>query len=841
VKPNYEKVKQIRMALKLILRSNLLAEIRVKNTDGSWLEGLFDDLDEAARAVVEEGRKATGVFVMLNKPDPSLAGQANNILGRATLGVKDKDIKRLQWILVDVDPMRAPDTPSSDEEHDAALAMAGECRGWLRDLGWPEPVLANSGNGAHLLYGVDLPSDESGRDLFRNCLEVLALKFSDSQAQVDCGNFNPSRLVRLYGTANRKGTRTDERPYGYSELLEVPQEITNVPLTKLQELASMAPIGVTGCQDGKFDVAGWIQQHGVVVRSQGSWKRTGYRWGLDCPWNEAHHRSAYVVQFPDGGVAAGCLHKSCTGKTWPDLRARYDLAMSSQGQDECTPAAQQRSQTARLLEFSEGLTLFKTPQDEGYATVVVGGHRENHRLDTKALKHYLRFRYYERTGTAPRPQAVQEAVQHLDAVARFGSPELDVFTRVAKSGEANFLDLCNGEWQAIAFDGEGWRIVDATDARFCRLRGMLPLPVPVKGGKIGELRSFLNLRNQDDWVLFVTALLGALFSRGPYPVLAFHGEAGSAKTTSARIFRAMIDPNASPSRAIPKDLRDLMIAAQNQWILSFDNLSYLPPWFSDALCRLSTGGGFATRELYTNSDEILFEGQRPIVLNGIEELASRTDLLDRSILLDLPAIKNFKEEAKFWEDFSQAQPRLLGALLDVAVTALGNLPSVHPDDSPRMADFAALATAAEPALGLMPGAFIGMYAGNRNGASAVALEASPISDLIMDLVEERPFAGTATQLLTRLTAGADDRHRSQRGWPKNAKVLSGMIRRLTTALKNTGIEVDLYRKEDRKRTRMISIRKEKPTAELPPRVTRRPSSTPQPSTRKKKKAKRGAS
>jgi hypothetical protein len=145
-----------------------------------------------------------------------------------------------------------------------------------------------------------------------------------------------------------------------------------------------------------------------------------------------------------------------------------------------------------------------------------------------------------------------------------------------------------------------------------------------------------------------------------YPVLGFHGEAGSAKSTGSRLFRMMVDPNTSPARAMPRDIRDLSIAANNSAVLIFDNLSYLSQWFSDALCRLSTGGGFTTRQLYTDGDEVLFDGQRPIILNGVEELASRTDLVDRSIILELSVIERYTQEREFWKRFEEAHPRLLG-------------------------------------------------------------------------------------------------------------------------------------------------------------------------------------
>jgi hypothetical protein len=167
-------------------------------------------------------------------------------------------------------------------------------------------------------------------------------------------------------------------------------------------------------------------------------------------------------------------------------------------------------------------------------------------------------------------------------------------------------------------------------------------------------------------------LLGALHPHGPYPVLILHGEQGSAKTTTEKFFRSLIDPSSALVRSQPHEPRDLIIAASNGFVCAFDNLSSLPDWFSDALCRLSTGGGFSTRALYTDDEEIIFEAKRPIILNGIEELATRGDLLDRAIVVELPRIT---DERRQTEDslcvaFERERPRLLGALLDAVSGAL---------------------------------------------------------------------------------------------------------------------------------------------------------------------------
>jgi hypothetical protein len=267
-------------------------------------------------------------------------------------------------------------------------------------------------------------------------------------------------------------------------------------------------------------------------------------------------------------------------------------------------------------------------------------------------------------------------------------------------------------------------------------------------------RQFLNVANDDDWYLVVFWLLAALRPSGPYPVLVLHGEQGSAKSTLTRALRRLVDPNKAPLRSEPKDARDLMIAAHNGWLMVLDNLSHLSPWLSDALCRLATGGGFATRELYTDAEEALFEAQRPVILNGIEELATRGDLLDRSIVQYLPPIpeNQRRPEGEFWADYDEARPSILGAFLNVVGAAMQNIGTVSLNDLPRMADFALWTAAAAPALGLEPDQFVEIYHRNCDAAHELVLEVSPIVPAPQDLVGQQSWEGSSTELLSALSS-----------------------------------------------------------------------------------------
>jgi hypothetical protein len=233
-----------------------------------------------------------------------------------------------------------------------------------------------------------------------------------------------------------------------------------------------------------------------------------------------------------------------------------------------------------------------------------------------------------------------------------------------------------------------------------------------------------------------------------------------------------------------------VITANNGWLLVLDNLSTIPIWLSDALCRLSTGGGFATRELYRDDRERIFDVRRPAILNGIEELGTRSDLLDRSILLTLPAIPPRKRrgQTELMKAFGDAHPRIFGCLLDALVCALRRVDEIKLPELPRMADFAVWGTAAEPALGWPDGSFMNALQNNRDAAHRLALEASPIAQALIDVAGEG-FSGTMTELLKRINADHPDYNR-QLGWPKTVKKLSGDLKRLAPDLRKVGVQVD---------------------------------------------------
>ena len=460
------------------------------------------------------------------------------------------------------------------------------------------------------------------------------------------------------------------------------------------------------------------------------------------------------------------------------------------------------------MELAETATLFHTAAGDGFADVDVSGHRETHKMRSKAFKSWLTHQYYMTTKGAPNSDAMQSALNVLEARAHFEGVEREVHLRVVEHAGKVYVDLADPQWRVVEIGADGWRIVSSPPVRFRRTQGMLPLPEPERGGSIDALRSLLNVKDDADFVLVVAWLLTALRGRGPFPVLVVGGEQGTAKTSFCKILRALVDPFSVEERAPPRSDHDLFIAANSSYLPAFDNLSSLPLWLSDTLSRLATGGGFTCRRLFSDDEEVLFHAIRPILLNGIPDVVVQPDLMSRSILLTLEDIPDNKrrERADVLAELSREHPRLLGALLDAVAHGLRRLPDIKLSRLPRMADFARWGAACEGAFDWPPGTFAAAYDENRDSAVGLTLQADPVATAVISLMSDRAtWTGTASDLLTVLgLLVPPETQRRGKLWPTQAHFLAGKLRRAAPALRKVGIEVKFIR-EGRDRTRLVRL------------------------------------
>jgi hypothetical protein len=422
----------------------------------------------------------------------------------------------------------------------------------------------------------------------------------------------------------------------------------------------------------------------------------------------------------------------------------------------------------------------------------VNGHHEIVSINEKGsgFRRWLVYCFKNQYGYVPNSDALSQTMAGVQATAEYEGEKAKIHTRIAEKDGRVYLDLCNEQWQCIEISSDGWRVITCPPVYFRRNNGMLPLPLPQRGGSLDDLRALINAKTEKDYILITAWLIGALHPRGPYAALNLNGERGSAKSYTTKTLRNLIDPNEAPTRNAPNDEREAAITAQNNMVVALDNLSSIPLWFSDILCRTATGSGYSTRELYTDDEERIFSSKRPIIMNGIEDgIVTQGDLLNRTMLVTLEPPDTYIAEEDLDELFKELHPRILGTLLTAVVTALRDHRTVQLEEAPRMVDFAKWVTAAEPALQWEPGTFINAYLENQDNASSIIVESSPVAKAIVQFMGNHPdgWEGLVNELHDELNNY--EVYKLAKSAPKAPSRLGGQLKRIAPSLRIQGIDI----------------------------------------------------
>lgn len=438
-------------------------------------------------------------------------------------------------------------------------------------------------------------------------------------------------------------------------------------------------------------------------------------------------------------------------------------------------------------------------RSRAYATVTTPKGRRTFQVLGPGLPTWLRLRFRDQHRRTPSASAVKAAITALADLASLAD-EWPVWVRSAWHEGRVYLDLGDDSGCAVEIGENGWRIVPFPPVRFVRSSLSMPLPRPAPNDDLDRLRAILNIPDTATFQLIITWCVAALMPSGPYPLIAIGGEQGAGKTLLAGVLHDLVDPSRLPLRALPRSERDLYIACANTHVLAFDNISTMPIWLSDAFCKLSTGGGMALRQVFTDDGEVYFEAIKPIILNAIEDVVTRADLADRAIVVNMPAIPEDKriDPAEFAARFGDCRAEVFSALLDLTAFALSKLPTLKPERLPRMAGFARIGIAIEDVFG-EPGCFMAAYDANRAMASSIVAESDPLVAAILKLVAaQASWQGSATELAKLLEPLILP--------PKRLKpaALGGHLRRLAPVLRANGIAVEFAR-EGKGRDRVITI------------------------------------
>lgn len=462
-----------------------------------------------------------------------------------------------------------------------------------------------------------------------------------------------------------------------------------------------------------------------------------------------------------------------------------------------------KSQATLLIEIGSQYRLFHDADRNAYAIVPRKGAMEVWPIRSEGFRHILAGEFFELTSKGFNRNAAGDALDTLEAKAIHTGQLHTVYLRVARVGGALYLDLCDEAWRVIEVRPEGWKILDRAPVHFIRKRGMEALPIPAGPGDLSHLASLINMDHEaGHFELIVSWMIGALRGRSPYPILVLQGEQGTGKSTASRIVRRFIDPSTVPLRAPPKEPRDLIVSAANNHLVCLDNLSGINAEISDCLCRFATGGGLDLRKLYTDSDSVMIDIQRPVLVNGIDDIAHRPDLAERAVILHLPVLEAPTRvmESKLWEEADRHSPAIMAGLLNALSAALANEATTHLARKPRMADFAVWATAAEAATPWPRGGFMAAYEAMRGRAVEEGIEASPVGSVLVDYLRSlspiNRWSPTPTHLYETLTAKAGDRARSQ-AWPRTPRGMGQALNRIAPNLRAIGITFTKKHNDDR--------------------------------------------
>jgi len=450
-----------------------------------------------------------------------------------------------------------------------------------------------------------------------------------------------------------------------------------------------------------------------------------------------------------------------------------------------------------LMEIAEQeiVEVFHDQDGTPWGQIPVGDHTEHYPIQSQAFRDWLERQFWLEHRRVPYPEATASVLRNLAGRARFEGQRHPLSVRTTWHEGALWVDLADEHWRAVRIKPGSWEVIDDPPVIFRRIPHQRPLQVADRPGEL-DLHAFVNLASEEDHLLLLVWLVTSFIPGFPHPVVIFHGPQGAGKTTAARILKSISDPHEAEVISVPRDPAELAQALHRHNLLVLDNLSNLPTWVSDALCRCVSGEGFEKRRLYTNEETVLFKYQRCVVLTGINIVATRPDLLDRSLIVGLERIETVKSEAELWREFNACLPGIRTAIFDVLAKALEIEPCVKLERSPRMADFARWGVAVAEALGGRGAEFLEAYYENIGTQHEAAIEASPVATALVAFLNARSeWRGTASELLEELEKVCDELHinRRAKGWPSQPNVLTRILRRLKTTLEGVGVIMEEVR------------------------------------------------
>lgn len=744
--------------------------------------------------------------------------------------IKDEDISAYRFIHIDLDPVRPSDTQATDEEMKHAEVMMYEIERYLAEQGFKQPILSFSGNGYNLDYKVDLPNTKENVALIKSVLRTLSDKFSNEYVNVDKVTYNPSRIIKLYGCISCKGENTPERPYRYSKILRVPENIEITERSVIESFveahkSAVTPKSLPATQASPAtktkltarigDVPKWLDSYNLNYDLKKEDDRTLYVLG-QCPFNPEHVKSSFVQVFEDGNVFFKCHHNSCSEHHIREVLEMFPI------QDRQIPLMDASTDAALLFNaVGDRVKLIIDQNKKKYLqydgiTIAFASSK------TEAIVRKIG----QSIGQLPPDSLVKRIISNVESHYE-DIPSADrkiVGTRIVSTNKGIVYACGRADYYLIGNGG----VTSCLNDKICFVstEGAMVQVKPdlsINPDRLPDLVRQCFHVNEDSLLRFMAQLVSLYIPNISSPILVLSGAQGTSKTTTSKMIKSLVDPNEVNVVATPDREDGLTTILSSNYLTVFDNAERINPRFSDLLAISCTGGFTSRRKLYTDSDVSAINLRSKIIINGIGDIIARSDLAERCNTIYLDSIEVRRTETDVWNEFNKLKPMLLGAIfntLSLALPLVADMKIKYEHRLPRMAEFCVYGAAIIKAIRLDDEAFVLQYTNSTNEGVNECNEADELLGLIKSYlghIEGHRWSGRPQDLLMCLKDYAKENKKTV----DDRLTASSLSRRLgqnQAALKNLGIE---FQRDKSGADRTITLRIVSDTYGLPPIVAKK--------------------
>lgn len=699
------------------------------------VSGYFDNADDLINQIKNNHYESIPLFMTLNEIGSDAECIVNyNVFGKGNKAVSDKHILNYSYIHIDADPEKDDvHSQATEQESEYAKEKINQVYKYLTEQGFPEGIIAFSGNGYNLDYYTNFPNTKENKTIVKQFLDNLSRLFSDDKVKIDTTTYNPSRIIKLFGCVSAKGQNTPERPYRLTSIISVPEKRTEVTLQQLQDFnnnhtivtetttkavrksakKSVSLNEITSDNDKQTakisDVKNWLDYYKIAfkVKEDEYDGKSCTMYILEtCPFTEHDNEyCSFICKFDNNNCYFKCHHDHCN-HTIHDLLKKYPIV----GQ---LPLIDGDDKKVKIFnEVASNCKLIISDDNKKYVV----------RNDTNKLLNFDNSDFD--CFVTEKAQGLGEIISN-PTVATIKNNFRTLFNkyamRIPVANRVAFKD--DTLYYAVSEDFT----VAIRDNKIMKYKGnemYFYYPEYFKEQCMPDLKSSASALPElvkqvfnidDEYLLCFLAQLCTFFIPNiNNPILVLNGGQGTSKSTTSKKIKSIVDPANLDVITMPDKEDGLFSVLLSSYLVAFDNVDKISSTFSDILCTNCTGGNAGKRKLYSDNDLIQIKLHTNVILNGIGEFVKKSDLAERCNTIYLEQIKVRLTERQVWKEFEAVKPKILGSIfntLKVGLTLIDEM-TAQIEKLPRMADFAIYGAAFIKAMGLDYKEFIAQYTHN---------------------------------------------------------------------------------------------------------------------------------